>query len=217
MTRARRAALLIVPALLLRSEALAGHAAAIDAMRIEEAVGKYDGAALKAMGREVLPVLVRMYEEGDEERRSQVAAVLYQLGWKSPEAKQALMQDVKTSNESLRINVQYALGRVSNDDDVVDVLLENMQHDASPLLRDKAACSLAYDQIHLTPRQKARLYEGLIEALDSPEPQVRRIALQALKIQTGQTKGFHPDAPLADRRRSAETWRRWLAEYRANL
>src|SRR6185436_9512469 len=110
----------------------------------------------RTMGPDVLPVLVRMYEEGDEERRAKVASILYQLGWKSQDAKRALMRDVKTANESLRITVQYALGRVSSDDDVVDVLLDNMQHDQSPLFRDKAACSLAYDQIHLTPKQKAR-------------------------------------------------------------
>ena len=47
--------------------------------------------------------------------------------------------------------MQWALGRVSDDPDVVDVLLENMQNDPCPLFRDKAACALAYDQIHLAP------------------------------------------------------------------
>jgi len=143
--------------------------------------------------------------------------MLYQLGWKSPEAKRLLMRDVKTPNESLRIHVQYALGRVSDDEDVVDALLDNMQHDGNALFRDKAACSLAYDQIHLTPRQKARLYEGLIGALSSPELQVRQIALQALEIQTGQRKGFDPSGPLGARSVSIEAWRKWVAEYRANL
>jgi hypothetical protein len=191
--------------------------AAVDRARLVEAVEKYDGKSVRPMGPEVLPVLVRLYEEGDESRREKVAAILYQLGWKSEDAKRVLMKDAKTSNQALRIHVQYALGRVSDSDDVVDVLLDNMQHDASPLFRDKAACSLAYDQIHLTPRQKARLYEGLIGALASDEPQVRRIALQALQIQTGQTKGFSPDASPAERHQAVQAWRRWLQEYRASL
>ena len=45
--------------------------------------------------------------------------------------------------------MQWALGRVSDDPAVVDVLLENMRNDPNPLFRDKAACALAYDQIHL--------------------------------------------------------------------
>jgi hypothetical protein len=191
--------------------------AAVDRARLEEAIGKYDGKSVRPMGPEVLPVLVSMYEEGDESRREQIAAIFYQLGWKSADAKRVLMRDAKTQNQALRMHVQYALGRVSNDDDVVDVLLDNMQHDSSPLFRDKAACSLAYDQIHLTPRQKARLYEGLIGALSSPEPQVRAIALQALQIQTGQTKGFNPNASPGERSRAIDAWRRWLVEYKASV
>jgi len=212
MAPARSFAVLLCGALL-----AAPARAAVDREVLEKAVLAYDGKAVRPMGPEVLPVLVSMYEQGDEDRREKVAAILYQLGWRSPEAKRVLMRDVKTSNQALRLHVQYALGRVSSDDDVVDVLLDNMQHDDNPLFRDKAACSLAYDQIHLTPRQKAHLYEGLIRALLSPEPQVRQIALQALQIQTGQTKGFAPDAPEAERRQAVMVWRRWLAEYRANL
>ena len=92
-----------------------------------------------------------------------------------------------------------------------------MQDDPQPLFRDKAACALAYDQIHLAPAQKVRLFEGLIQALDDEKVQVRQIALQALQILTGQTKGFHPVAPPEARRRAVEEWKRWLAEYRANL
>jgi hypothetical protein len=106
---------------------------------------------------------------------------------------------------------------VSHDDDVVDVLLENMQRDTNPLFRDKAACALAYDQIHLTPRQKLHLLERLIGALSDPKPQVRAIALQALQIHTGQTRGFRPDAPPGDREARVDDWKRWLDEYRAHV
>ena len=76
---------------------------------------------------------------------------------------------------------------------------------------------MAYDQIHLTEKQKARLYEGLIQALSDPKVDVRRIALQALSIHTGQTKGFNPEAQVAERENSIRQWKRWLEEYKSNL
>jgi HEAT repeat protein len=184
---------------------------------LEDAVAADDLEAIKAMGPSVMPRLARLYAAGDEERRQRVATVFYRLGWKSEEAKDALMKDVHTPNQGLRLSVQYALGRVSSDVSVVDVLLDNMQNDAQLLFRDKAACALAYDQVHLTPAQKVHLYEGLIRALDDPKLDVRRIAVTVLQIQTGQDKGFRFAGPPEARARAVEAWRQWLAEYRSQL
>ena len=181
------------------------------------AVAADDLAAIKAMGPAVMPRLARLYATGDEQRRQHLATVFYRLRWKSEEAKDALMRDVHTPNQGLRISVQYALGAVSNDVAVIDVLLDNMQNDAQILFRDKAACALAYDQFHLTPAQKVHLYEGLIRALDDPKPDVRRISALVLQIQTGQDKGFRFADPPDARARAAEAWRQWLAEYRSEL
>jgi len=106
---------------------------------------------------------------------------------------------------------------VSSDVSVVDVLLDNMQNDAQLLFRDKAACALANDQIHLSPAQKVHLYEGLIRALDDPKVDVQRIAALVLQIQTGQDKGFRFAGPPEARARAVEAWRQWLAEYRSQL
>jgi HEAT repeat protein len=172
-------------------------------------------AALKALGPGVLPVLAQFYQAEDESGRTRIAGTFYQLGWKSPEAKQVLMADVHTRNQNLRLQVQWALGRVSADTDVVDVLLENMRNDANPLFRDKAACALAYDQIHLNEKQKVRLFTGLINALSDPKLDVRSIAALALSIHTGQTKGFDANAS-ADRRAAAiQEWKKWLDDYRS--
>ena len=153
----------------------------------------------------------------DEPHRDAIAIAFYRLGWKSEEAKAALMRDVHTSNQSLRMNVQYALGRVSSDQDVVDTLLANMRSDPNPLFRDKAACALAYDQIHLSERQKVRLFGALIEALHDDKYDVRHIALTALQVHTGQTKGFDPGASWADREQKIKLWQNWLAQYKAGL
>lgn len=171
--------------------------------------------AIRVMGPSVLPQLAKIYEQSDEAQRATIANVFYSLAWKSDDAKRALLRDVHTKNQTLRVQVQWALGRVSDDPMVVDVLLENMTEDGNPLFRDKAACALAEDQIHLTPHQKIRLYEGLIHALDDPKPDVRAIAVQALQILTQQTKGYNPGAPPEQRRLAKEAWQRWLDEYRA--
>ena len=172
---------------------------------------------LKKLGPGVLSVMARLYESSNEAERTNIAQAFYQLGWKSAEAKRVLMKDVHTQNQYLRLQVQWALGRVSNDVDVVEVLLNNMQTDSNPLFRDKAACALAYDQIHLTEKQKVRLFQGLIQSLRDSKLDVRRIALLALSIQTGQTKNFNPDAPVDQREASIREWEQWLEEYKSNL
>lgn len=172
---------------------------------------------LRAHGPQVLPVMAQLYTASDEEGKTRIANAFYRLGWPSQEAYAALMQDIHTANPRLRLEVQWALGRVSGDDRVVQTLLDIMRNDESTLFRDKAACALANDQIHLSDAQKADLYAGLIAGLEDPKPQVRRISIQALQIQTGQTRGYRPAASAAERARSVQDWQRWLGEYRANL
>ncbi len=207
----KRIAFLLISACL----SLSLQAAQVDAVKIQSLVSQRNVAGLKAIGTSVLPVLVEMYRVSDETKKADIADALYQLGWKSPEAKQVLMADVHTQNQNLRLQVQYALGRVSADVDVVDVLLDNMRNDANPLFRDKAACALAYDQIHLTEKQKVRLYEGLIKALSDSKLDVRSIAALALSIHTGQTKGFDANASSSQREAAIREWRKWLDEYRS--
>jgi len=184
---------------------------------VAELVASNDAEALRGLGPKALPEMVRLYKAGDTAQRTRIANLFYQLSWKSPEAVDILIPDVRTQDPELRIAVQYALGRVSDDPRVVEALLRNMTQDPNPLFRDKAACALAYDQVHLSEAEKVRLYEGLIEALASEELQIRAIAIQALHIHTGQAKGFLPNAPLEMRQKSIEQWKRWLAEYKENL
>jgi HEAT repeat protein len=176
-----------------------------------------DWRRIQSMGPGVMPELARLYSSSPEDGRTTIASVFYALGWRSAEAKRALMADARTKNQALRLQVQWALGRVSADPDVVDVLLDNMQNDLEPLFRDKAACALAHDQIHLTPEQKVRLFEGLIGALDDPKPQVRQVAALALQILTGQTKGFNPGGAVGTQQAAIDAWQAWLAEYKRHL
>ena len=181
-------------------------------------LGEIDIEKVRAMGPGVLPHLVRIYRSTpNEDTRATYAWVFYSLGWKSAEARAVLLRDVNTRNEKLRLQVQWALGRVSDDTEVVNVLADIMRNDANPLFRDKAACALAHDQIHLTEKQKVLLYGKLIDGLKDPKPQVRSLAIQALKIHTGQTKGFSPHGSAESRAKAIESWTKWLAEYEKNL
>jgi HEAT repeat protein len=214
----KRIASIIVAALLLI--AATPSARAVTETEVRAALyplAKADVPKLRTLGPGVLPHLVKIYAAAPENDRAVVAWVFYELGWKSPAAKAALMKDVHTSNEKLRLQVQWALGRVSDDRDVVTTLSDIMRNDSNPLFRDKAACALAYDQIHLTEQQKVELFAKLIDALVDEKPQVRAIAIQALQIHTGQSKGFSANADEANRSRAVAAWRAWLAEYRRNL
>ena len=185
--------------------------------RVAEMVEKNDAQGIRALGPAAMPELARLYEAGDETRKIAIAGIFYQVSLQSKEAERVLLRDVHTSNPQLRTSVQYALGRVSNDQKVVDTLLDIMRHDGNAYFRDKAACALTYDQPHLTEAQKVLLYERLIDALSDPEIQVQAIANLALKIHTGQKKGFNHLAPPEQKQKSIEAWKQWLAEYRANL
>jgi HEAT repeat protein len=185
--------------------------------RVTLAVEANDLEGIRAMGPEAIPALVFHYETGDDPLRLRIAQLFHELAWPSPEVERVLMHDIRVQNVELRLAVFYALGRVSSDPEVVATLLDTLQNDPNPLFRDKAACALAYDQIHLKEPQKVQLYAGLIRALSSPERQVQALAIQALSILTGETKGFHPAFPLERQQRSIEMWERWLSEVKAGL
>ncbi len=181
---------------------------------LSQAIRANDIDAVRAHGPDVLPQLAYLYrDEESVATRAQIAWIFYRLGWPSVEARDALLADVHTDDETLRLQVQYALSRVSSDEVVVDVLLENLQHDTNPLFRDKAACSLANDQIHLTETQRVRLFRKLIDLLEAPDGETRSLAIRVLQQYTGQAKGFHPGFPLGHRLAAVERWRTWVAEY----
>jgi hypothetical protein len=199
--------------------ALPGVASArlVDANKLDALVGDWDRfGEIQALGPDVLPVLARLYEASPyPARRRTIADVFYRLGWPSADAKRVLLPDLDSRDRDLRLAVQWAIGRVSADDDVVPRLLAIMRSDPSPLFRDKAGCALANDQTHLSPEQRVRLYEGLIAALDDPKPQVRSLAVRVLRIHTGETQGFAPNATAAQRAEKIRAWQTWLEEYRS--
>ena len=200
--------------------ALAGSICAevvIDQAELRRWIAQDKRDAIQSLGPQVMPLLAEVYRSSDPQERADIAAIFYQFGWQSEAAKEAMLEDIDTTDERLSIRVEYALGRVSNDDAVVEALLSNLQNGSSPLIRDKAGCGLAYDQIHLTEEQKVNLYSRLIELLPSENPETRSLAIRVLKVHTGQMKGFLPLLPLAQRNAAILRWRRWLEEYADNI
>ncbi len=179
---------------------------------------RYD--EIRALGPDVMVELAELYVSRDDPReRQRVAWAFYQLGWQSEEATAALLPDVEGEKvgPKLKISAQYALGRVSSDPLVVQVLLRNLRHSRGLRIRNKAACALANDMIHLAPEQKALLFRGLISSLDDDKLDVRQIALEALKVHTGQSKSYDPQGPRDERLEAIGVWYRWLSEYEAQL
>jgi hypothetical protein len=176
-----------------------------------------DAAGLRALGEDAVTSMALLYELSEEPERLRIANLFHDMGIQSQVAERALLRDFESPNLELRLAVQDALGRVSNDPMVIETLLYMLENDRNPLIRDKAASALAYDQIHVDAKGKARIFEGLIAALSNPKEQVRAVSIQALSILTGETKGFHPLYPEERRERSIAMWQHWLDEYRAKL
>ena len=176
-----------------------------------------DAEGLRTLGDDAVTSMVWLYELSEEPERTHIANLFSKMGVRSDLAERALLRDFLSPNLELRLAVQNALGRVSSNPMVVETLLYTLENDRNPLVRDKAASALAYDQIHLNEQEKVRIYEGLIEALSNPEAQIRAVSIQALSILTGQTKGFHPLYPEDRRERSIAMWQHWLEERRTKL
>lgn len=209
----RRLPVLVVSALFLSVPVLAEELS----QQVIRLVETEDAEGLRALGDEGMAAMVWLYELSEESGRLRMANLFYKVGVRSESAERALLRDFLSDNLELRLAVQYALGRVSNNPMVVETLLYTLEHDRNPLIRDKAAVALAYDQIHLNEQERVRVYEGLIAALSNPEAQIRAVSIQALSILTGQTKGFHAYFPEERRERSIAMWQHWLEQYRAKL
>ena len=190
----------------------------LQTVRAEVYAKKINIGRLRQMGKDVLPLMADLYESSTTSlQKAKIAWSWYKLGWKYERAREVMMPDIHTPDAELRLWVQWALGRVSADPQVVAALVDSMLNDKRVLFRDKAACALASDQIHLSPAEKLPLFQGLIKGLDDPKLQVRKISIKALKIQTGQTKGYRANAQPGERSEKVEAWKQWLETYSQNL
>lgn len=173
---------------------------------------------IRDFGYGAIPILTDLFTEANTDlEKARIAWVFWKLGWKSPEIEQALMPALDSKDVILKINAQWGIAKSAESDEVLEKLLYNLEHDPSAVVRDKAACALASDFIHISGSQRITLLRGLVKGLSNDIEQVRNSSILALKIQTGQTKEFVASADISARANSIEAWNEWLNEYERNF
>jgi len=173
---------------------------------------------IKDYGYRAIPILTELYNEAESNREKIIIADLFwRLGWNSPEIEKTLIKDLDTDDQGLKINVQWGIAKSTQSDIVIEKILYSSIHDPNPIVRDKASCALASDFIHISPSQRIKLLRGLVEGLSSDIHQVRNSSILALKIQTGQTKGFTAADNIKSRKKSIDKWHVWLDEYQKHI
>ncbi len=188
---------------------------AIDALLALDRIPVED---IEHFGYSAIPILTELYRESaDTRKKSRIAHVFWRLGWQSTEIEDALMDDLDAKDPYLKVQVQWGIAKSTQSNKVIEKLLHNLENDPSPFVRDKAACALASDFVHISPEQRLNIISGLIGGLSNEIKQVRSSSILALKIHTGQTKGFVAADTLSNRNKSIERWNLWLTEYEQNL
>ena len=173
---------------------------------------------IRSFGYGAIPILTELYEEADTNlEKSRIAWAFWKLGWKSPEIEEALIEDLDSSDANLKVWVQWGIAQSTVNDTVIRKVLYNLENDPSPFVRDKAACALASDFVHISESQRVLIYRGLIDGLSNDTQQIRASSIQALKVKTGQTKNYNAAGDAASREEAITAWNEWLEEYERNL
>lgn len=173
---------------------------------------------IETFGYDAIPFLTELYAEADNNLdKSRIAWVFWRLGWKSTEIEQALLPDLDTSDANFKVWVQWGIAKSTQSDEVINKLLFNLENDPSPFVRDKAACALASDFIHISPTQRITILRGLVDGLSNETQQIRGSSIQALLVQTGQTKNYVATADVSSRAQAIDVWEEWVDEYERNL
>jgi len=173
---------------------------------------------IQHFGYGAIAILTELYKESSSNsEKAKIASIFWRLGWKSQEIEETLMPDLDADDDYLKVQAQWGIAKSTVNSDVISKLLDNLENDPSPFVRDKAACALASDFIHISPAQKIQILRGLVEGLNSEITQVRASSILALKVRTGQTKGFVAGADIESRLQSIKTWGEWVDEYERSI
>jgi HEAT repeat protein len=113
---------------------------------------------------------------------------------------QALLSSLHDANDNVRYWAVEGLAYLGTDETIAP-LLEVFQQDRSPMIRERAACSLAQSGM-LSEKQRRTAVPRLLDFTDDPalDAETRKWAFQALRDITGQT--LPHDAAL---------WRSWFS------
>jgi HEAT repeat protein len=137
------------------------------------------GLALARVGKshpqEVSPLLSTLLHDEEQSVRFYTTLAIYDLGPKAKGLIPALLANLKDKDRHVRGGAAWALGRIgSNEDRVVDGLVELLKNDPEAMVRSDAAYALGY--IHALQAKPA-----LEQALQDPDALVRTGAKDALE------------------------------------
>jgi hypothetical protein len=142
----------------------------------------------------------RTGEQGPRANALWDIGLLGNRGVEPPRAAEILLASIRDPNENVRYWAVEGLAYLGTDETIVP-LLETLRDDSSPLIRERAACSLAQSGM-LSERQRRRAVPRLLELAEDGalDDQTRKWVYQALRDITGQTLPH-----------DAAAWKRWYA------
>ena len=145
-----------------------------------------------------LEPLARSGEQGPRANALWDIGLLGNRGVEPERAAEILLASIRDSHENIRYWAVEGLAYLGTDE-IVAPLLETLRDDPSPLIRERAACSLAQSGM-LSERQRRRAVPRLLElAADGAlDEQTRKWIYQALRDITGQS--LPPDV---------DAWKAW--------
>ena len=140
----------------------------------------YGIGALGEHSKDLLPGLIEIYDsKGSGSSQSAVAKIFAGIGPDAETALPSLLRGLNTTNEVVLANTIYAILRVNmacpKADQVVPALTKFL-HNASPVVRAKAAAAIGF----FGPEAKAAVCH-LLPLVYDPDTEVMAYAIQALK------------------------------------
>jgi HEAT repeat protein len=175
-----------------------------DDLRVRAAAIEVDLAALSLEKTSAtvdrLEPTAREGEQGPRVNALWALGLLGNRGVEPERAREILLSSIHDPNENVRYWAVEGLAYLGTDETVAP-LLEVFYDDASPAVRERAACSLAQSGM-LNEKQRRTAVPRLLEFSDDPslDPETRNWVFQALRDITGQTLEHDSAA-----------WRNWYA------
>ena len=160
-------------------------------LRVRAAAIEVDLAARnRPKSTETIDLLERDAREGEQGPRANALwdiGLLGNRGIEPERAAQILIAAVDDSNVNIRYWAVEGLAYLGTDETIAP-LLDVFRHDPSPMIRERAACSLAQSGM-LSEKQRRRAVPHLLNFADdyALDPETRKWIFQALRDITGQS------------------------------
>ena len=180
-----------------RAEAKGAKGAKAAKTKIAKAIGFAAFAAFAAFANFAVFALA-VFASGPRANALWDIGLLGSRGIEPERAAQIILASIHDSNVNIRYWAVEALSYLGTDE-TISPLLDVFHDDASPMIRERAACGLAQSGM-LSEKQRRTAVPRLLEFAEDPalDPETRKWVYQALRDITGQSLPHDPAA-----------WRNW--------